>query len=152
MLKILERLDTEKLSNLDDIIDEVLLPCMDWQKEMSIKNRLLYSAVEEQSDLLAKYEKARLQIKTLLDYVSFVLKKERSKSFRVITNTSKIAHSDRAKEKLVDSDDKIIALEEKQILCQQAYDALDSVAYQLKNRGYNLNNLVKLSLELYPSE
>lgn len=115
-----------------------------WQANVSLDNKNIEVVNVEQAAWLAYYDEIKVQLKMMLEYVDYLLKEQKAKAMKLLYRTMQKSVTDRAIEKLAEDNSKyknlfLIYLEVKEL-----YLLADSIVFQLQQRAYSINNIVKI--------
>jgi len=126
------------------IINEYEKKLYGWKNNLSLDNKNIERVNIEQSSWLAYYDEIKVNLKTMVEYLEYLLKNQKAQDIRVLMRTSEKSLTDRMLDKLAeDSQDYkdifMVYLEVKEL-----YLIADSIVNQLYQRGYSINNIVKI--------
>lgn len=115
-----------------------------WKDNVKLDGKNIEIVNVEQSSWLAYYDEIKVNLKTILDYYSYLLKEQKAKDIRALMHSSKKSMTDRMMEKLAEEskdyrDLFLIYLEIKEL-----YMLADSIVNQFQQRAYAINNIVKI--------
>lgn len=115
-----------------------------WQANLSLDNKNIEVANVEQAAWLAYYDEIKVQLKMMLEYVDYLLREQKAKAMKLLYQTMQKSVTDRVVEKLAEDNSKyknlfLIYLEVKEL-----YMLADSIVFQLQQRAYSINNIVKI--------
>lgn len=126
------------------IIDDYEKKLKGWKSVISLDNKNIEIVNVEQSSWLAYYDEIRVHLKTMIDYFEYLLKKQKARDMKALINSSQKSMTDSMVEKLAEesqdyNDIYMIYLEIKEL-----YMTASSIVNQFQQRGYAINNIVKI--------
>ena len=133
-----------ELSNIDDILKSVKNIIISAKKDISLDGKNIAVANVEQPSLISYYDELKSELKHLVDYSDLLLKKKKGELYKQILESLSKSLTDRALDKLVDSDDEYITLYRKHLDIKELYDKLYNIVNAFTQRSYSLNNLVRI--------
>lgn len=114
------------------------------KEHLSLRGKNIEVANVEQASYLAYYDELRVDLKSLLTFYEVRMKEAKAVAWKTINDHSKVSHSDREKEILVNDDPSYKKVVRTYLLVKEMFDTLDSICDQFKNRAFSLNNIVKI--------
>lgn len=134
----------KNLSNLADYLEKYSKDIENFEKNLSLKNKNIQTACLEQPAWSSYYDQIRVELETLCDFLELKVKESRSSAFKTIIEHSKISYSERQIERMIDGDPKYISLQTLYLETRELYLKTKSIVSQFEQRGYALNNIVKI--------
>lgn len=115
-----------------------------YKDHLSLKGKNIEVANMEQGTYPAYYDEIKLDLKSLLSYYELRVKEVKAEAWKAILTHSKLDHSDREKEILVNENVSYKNIQRTFLYVKEFYDLLDGICEQFKARAYALNNLTKI--------
>jgi hypothetical protein len=129
---------------VETFLDAALSKIKDYKTHLSLKGKNIEVANVEQASYLAYYDEIRVDLKSLLAYYEVRVREAKSAAWKLINDVSKLDHSDREKEILVNNNPAYQKINRVYLEIKEMHDTLDSICDQFKNRAFTLNNIVKI--------
>lgn len=131
-------------SGLMDLIKGYERKLEKWREDISIDGKNIEEVNMQQASLTAYYDQIKIELKAILDFLDMKVKETRSKSLKALNKNSSLSLSDRAKEKILDSDKSYISIYKLFLIAKEVHAKSDMVANNFAQRSYTLNNIVKI--------
>lgn len=135
---------SDDLSNVKSVLKPLSKNLKIANKDMSLDNKNIAVANVEQPSLMAYYEQIKVELKFLLDYSDTLLRKLRGQIYKEILNNYSKSLTDRAMDKLIESDENYVNLYIKHLEIREVYEKYIAVVNGFTQRSYSLTNLVKI--------
>jgi hypothetical protein len=129
---------------VETFLDAALNKIKNHKDHLSIKGKNIEVANVEQASYLAYYDEIRVDLKSLLAYYEVKVKEAKAAAWKLINDMSKMDHSDREKDILVNNNPSYQKVQRIYLEVKEMYDTLDSICEQFRNRAFTLNNIVKI--------
>lgn len=143
-MTILLKLDTDKFSNLIEILDAYDSKLKDWKKHLVLDGKNIQSANVEQASWLAYYDEIRIELQTLLEFFDMKVKESRGTAVRRLLNKQDNILNEKTRERLIDEDPAYIKRNMLFLEVQELYNLSHSIVKQFEQRQYTLTNLTKI--------
>lgn len=134
----------DDFSNLPQLIDKLNDELDDWKNKLQLKGKSLELANAEQPAWYAHYDQLKVEWASILKFAEMKVKQERGRIYRLLTNSSSIDLSDKAKDRLIDADPSFLKIYQFYIEIDFIYNKLCSICSQFEQRSYTLTNIVKI--------
>ena len=134
----------KNLSNLPEFLEKYSKELENFEKNLSLRNKNIQTACMEQPAWASFYDQMRVELETLVDYLEMKVKESRTIAFKTIIEHSKINYSERQIERIIDGDSKYMSYQTLYLEARELYLKAKSVVSQFEQRGYALNNIVKI--------
>ncbi len=134
-------------------IDNCNLPVIlaDYEKELkgfydkiNLDGANLEKANRENPSWLHYYDSRRVELSTIVDFLSMKVKEARGKLYKSYTENNMVTLNDRAKDKYIDAEPAYIIPYQVLLEAKEVYDQYVSVVESLRARGYALNNITRI--------
>ena len=134
----------DDLSNVDKILKPVIKEIKNAKDDISLDKKNISVAIVQQASLVAYYDEIKAELKHLMDYSELLIKRKKGEIYKDILTTLAKSMTDRALDKLVESDDDYLETYRRYLDIKELYDKTSGVVNALIQRSYSLNNLVKI--------
>lgn len=115
-----------------------------WKENLSLDNKNIEVANVEQASWLAYYDEIKVNLKTMLDYFDYLLKRQKAKDMKALIHSSKKSLTDRMVERLAEESQDYNDLFMIYLEIKELYLTADSIVNQFQQRAYAINNIVKI--------
>ena len=113
------------------------------KNDLELSGKTLGDASKEHPSLQMYYHERLVELNTLLKYCEMELNKVKSLLYVDLVKNSKMALSDREREKFIMGEDKFITMNKVWLEVKELHDKFDAVYGAFISRGYSLNNITK---------
>lgn len=136
----------DDLSNLNEVLDDFDQRLSGWKEDVSLGGRNIERANMEQPAFVAYYDQIKAEAESLCNKMEMQAKVAKAKSVKTITNQSQKDHGERTVDKMADTDPAYVAKYMAYLEVKERYLKAKSVVDSLQQRGYSLNNIVKIRI------
>jgi hypothetical protein len=143
-MNILRKAKDDVDAIVETYLDNALRKITNYKEHLSLKGKNIEVANVEQTSYLAMYDEIRVDLKSLLSYYEVKVRESKAAAWKQINDNSKIDHSDREKDILVNNNIAYQKVNRIFLEIKEMHDTLDSICEQFRNRAFTLNNIVKV--------
>ena len=110
---------------------------------LAIRGKTLEYANQEQAGWYVYYDERKVELKTLTKYFQMRVDKVRSQLMRRIIDNSARSYSDRQIDKIIDSEDEFLSMQELMLEVEEMYEKYAAIVEAYKARGFALRNKLR---------
>lgn len=116
------------------------------EDRLALTGKTMERALKDQGQYPIKYADQLAELKTLNKYVGLEIGRVRGRLFKQITERHSIDLSDRAKDKIIDTEPEYLQYAELQLEIQELLDKTEAVVNAFTTRGFALRDITQLKI------
>lgn len=133
-----------KIEKVPIIVNNINKKLSDWKNDVDLNGKNIQAAIVEQASLIAYYDQISVEASYLVDYVEIILKQTRADRIKFIKDNFAKDYTDTAINRVVEGDKIFVDISLLLIEVKECYAKCKAIVEAFKQRGYCLNNLVKI--------
>lgn len=133
-----------KIDKIPKILDNIHDRVKGWKDDIELNGKNIQSAIVEQASLIAFYDQISVEASYIVDYMEVLLKQTRAERIKFIKDNFAKDYTDTAINKVVEGDKEFVEVNMMLLEAKECYEKCKSIVDAFKQRGYCLNNLVKI--------
>lgn len=134
----------DDLSNFDTVLDTYDAIIDGYEKDLGIDGRTYMQANVQQAAYIGYYVQIGKELDVMLLDMELRVKVQRAKAFKRVQQQSAQTHTEKSMNMMIDGDPHVISHTKAALEVKERAMKMDAIVEAFKQRGFSLNNLLKM--------